>query len=129
MKFDCEEISISDESFGFTLTFSEKKYDPIAESTKTIKELMHSSNEYLMIQKTYAEDEFETEYFYFETNDPDKSGQLNTFTINLSRHQFLMNHDNELYEINIKPKGKEFEKIKEALKVLTADKGELIIHD
>lgn len=129
MKFDCKEISISDENFGFTLTFSEEKYDPITESKKTIKELMHSSNEYLMIQKTYAEDEFETDYLYFETNDPNKSGQLNTCTINLSRHQFLMTHDNELFEINIKPKRKEFERIKEALKVLTSDKGELILHD
>ena len=56
-------------------------------------------------------------------------GSGSTFTIKLSRHQFLMKHDNELNEINIKTKGKEFERIKEALKVLTADKGELIIHE
>ena len=42
MKFLSKEIAISDEELGFTLTFYERKSDPIAESKMTIKQLKNS---------------------------------------------------------------------------------------
>lgn len=129
MKFLSKEIAISDEELGFTLTFYERKSDPIAESKMTIKQLMDLKGEYLLIQKTYAEDDFETDYFYFETNDPEKSGQLNFYTIDLYKNRLLMSFGNELFEINFIIDDQEFEKIQKALKTLTHNKGNLIIHD
>jgi hypothetical protein len=129
MKFDCKEISIDDEEFGCTLTLSEKEDDTIAQMNMTIDELMNSLGQYLMLQRTYPEDEFESDYYYIETSDPDKSGELINFTIDLYRSQFLMTYDNELFEININPNNREFEDLKKALNKITNKRGQLIIHD
>jgi len=43
MKFDCKEITISDEEFGCTLTFSEKEGTNVSEIGMTIDEIMTSS--------------------------------------------------------------------------------------
>ena len=115
MKFNCKEISINDEAFGCTLTFSEKIEDGKAQAKMTIEELMNSMGQYVMLQRTYAEDEFEKDYYYIETNDPDKCGDLKNFKITLSRTKFLMTYDNELFEITINVDNQQFENLKKAI--------------
>ena len=129
MKFDCNELSISDDQLGLTITLSEMKDDPVAEMSMTDKELMNLPGEYLLIQKTYAEDEFEKDFYSVETSDPEKSGELTSFTINLYRHQFLIAWDDELFEIKMNIDNREFEALKAALKKLTISSGHLVIHD
>ena len=115
VKFNCKEISINDEAFGCTLTFSEKIEDGKAQAKMTIEELMNSMGQYVMLQRTYAEDEFEKDYYYIETNDPDKCGDLKNFKITLSRTKFLMTYDNELFEITINVDNQQFENLKKAI--------------
>jgi hypothetical protein len=129
MKFNCKEISISYEEFGCTLTLSEKEDEGIAQMNMTIEELMNSSGQYLLLQRTYPEDEFESDYYYIETSKSDKSGELKDFSIDLYRTQFLMTYDNELFEISINPHNHEFENLKKILEKLTNNKGQFIIHD
>ena len=129
MKFDCKEISISDEEFGCTLTLSEKEGANVAEIGMTIDQIMTSSGHYILLQRTYPEDEFESDYYYFETSIPGKSGELKDFSFNLYRTQFLMAYDNEIIEIGINISEEEFESLKKILRKLTNEKGQLIIHD
>src|SRR6266487_6167807 len=129
MKFNCKEISISDEEFGCTLTLSEKEDNGASEIGMTIDEIIASNGQYLLLQRTYPEDEFESDYYYIETSDPDKSGELKDFSIHLYRTQFLMSYDNETFEITINANNQEFESLKKILGKLTNNKGQLIFHD
>ena len=129
MKFVCKEISISDEEFGCTLTLSETEDDGIAQMNMTTVELMNSSGQYLMLQRTYPEDEFEKDYYYMETADPDKSGVLKEFSISLFRTQFVMTFDKEIFEININIDDQKFENLKHIINKITNKKGQLNIHD
>jgi hypothetical protein len=129
MKFNSKEISISDEEFGCTLTLSEKEDDSIVQMNMTIKEVMDSLGQYVLLQRTYPEDDFESDYYYIEASDPGKSGELINFSVDLYRRQFLMTYKNELFEIGINPNDQEFGDLKKALEKIINNEGQLIIHD
>ena len=127
MNFVCKEISISDEEFGFTVTFSEKEEDNDFEIQKTIDEIMDSIGQYVMLQRTYGEDEFEEDYYYFETSDFEKSGELDDFEINLTENNFILIIENDKYEIQIHPDRQIFDDLKSVLSKITESKGKLNI--
>lgn len=129
MKFDCKEISMSDEAFGCTLTLSEEKDDAAEQMEMSIEQIMNSSGQYLLLQRTYSEDDFEKDFYYFETSDLDKSGELKNFKIELNKNKFLMRRENDLFEINIQPNDEEYNNLKEILAKLTKDIGQLMIFD
>ena len=125
MKFNCKEISISDEEFGCTLTLSENKDDGISEMEMTTEEIFNSIGRYVMLQRTYPEDRFEEDYYYFESSDFDKSGELNDFEINLSRKVFQMTLENEIIEIQIGVDDSVFENLKQIIKKISNGKGKI----
>lgn len=127
MNFKCEKISINDEEFGCTITFSENQKSNDFKKQKTVKEIMESSEKYIMLQRTYGEDDFEEDYYYFETSDFEKSGELVDFEIILSENKFLMTTGEEKYEIQIQPDRQTFEKLKNALSKISYKKGKLNI--
>jgi hypothetical protein len=129
MKFDCKELSISDIEFGCTITFSEKaqNYEPTNELT--FDEIINSSGQYIMLQRTYGEDEFEDDYCYFETNDFDKSCELEDFKIELFREQFILTIDKGIFRTEIHVDELEFENLKQVLTKIVNGKGKLIIMD
>ena len=129
MKFDCKEISISDDVFGCTLTLSEVKDNAAEQIGMSIKQLMSSSGKYLLLQRTYPEDDFENDYYYFETSEFDKAGELKNFQIELNKKIFLFKIDDDLFEINIKYNRKEYNNLKKILVKLVNDKGQLLITD
>ena len=102
MKFDCREISISDEAFGCTLILSEKNDNAAEQMKMSIDQITNSSGQYLLLQRTYPEDDYENDYYYFETNDFDKSGELKSFKIELNKNRFLMQKENDFFEIILK---------------------------
>jgi hypothetical protein len=125
MKFNCKEISISDEEFGCTLTLSENKDDGISELEMTTEEIFNSIGRYVMLQRTYPEDRFEEDYYYFESSDFDKSGELNDFEINLSRKVFQMTLGNEIIEIQIGVDDSVYENLKQIIKKISNGKGKI----
>ena len=127
MNFVCEKISISDEEFGCTVTFSEKEENNDFENQKTVDEIMDSIGQYIMLQRTYGEDEFEEDYYYFETSDFEKSGELNNFEINLTENNFILTIENDKYEIQIHPDRQIFDDLKSVLSKITESKGKLNI--
>ena len=127
MKFNCKEISISDEEFGCTVTLSENDEKYGHEKEQTVEEIMNSLGQYIMLQRTYAEDEFEEDFYYFETSDFDKSGELNDFKITLTETEFILTFENEKYEIQITPDRRVYEELKKALIKVTEQIGKLFI--
>ena len=102
MKFNCKEISVNDEELGCTVSFYDRKQDGEVQADMSIAEIIKSMGKYVMLQRTYPEDAFETDYRYIETSNPDITGELNNFMIKLSRTKFSMNYSNEQIEIALK---------------------------
>ena len=116
MRFDCKKISINDDELGCSLTLSENKDDGISQMEMTTEEILNSIGQYIMLQRTYPEDQFEEDYFYFESSDFDKSCELNDFVINLSRKVFQLTFEDINIEIKICVDDHIFEKLKQILK-------------
>ena len=129
MKINCIEISINDEEHGCQVTFSEKK--DLGEDTEnmTVQEIIDSIGRYLLIQRSYPEDEFESDYIYFETHDEKCAGELIDYKMVLSKERFELNLLNEKIEVLIKPTKKEFSELKKILPILTNNSGKIIIVD
>ncbi|WP_153800395.1 hypothetical protein [Foetidibacter luteolus] len=127
MKFECRKISVIDEEFGCTVTLSENedKWSSVLDINAV--SVMASVEQYLLLQRTFSEDEFESDYYYIETNDPEISGELTVFSIYLYRKYLSMTYENELIEISLNVNDREFESLKQGLKKLTGGIGHLII--
>ena len=128
-KFECKELSISDLEFGCEITFSEKPDTCESSNELSVAEILASSGQYIMLQRTYAEDEFEADYYYFESSDFDKSCELEDFKIELTRLQFLLTIGKEVFETQINVEEIEFENLKLVLTKIINGKGNLIIRD
>ena len=134
MKFYCQDISINDEEFGCSISLSENRDEYNEENAdKILKmspgEVAKSIGQYISIQRSYPEDEFEKDYYYFETSEDTGSGELENFKIELYQTRFLMYKDNDIHDIHFKPSKDEFASLKKTLKKIVNDRGELIIHD
>jgi hypothetical protein len=129
MKLECKEISISDDEFGCTIEFCQEKEEYDIADKKSVQEIVASVKPYILLQRTYGEDEFEEDYYYFETVDFDKAGELKDFTIEVYRKQILINCNNEIYEIAINSNNIEFENLKSALGRIANKKGQLQIYE
>ncbi len=128
MRFDCKEILISDEEFGCSITFSEKE-NGIAKENLTVEELLHYTGQYVMLMRKYSEDASEDDFLYIETPDPNKSGELQNFLMNLYPGKLSISYDKDLIEIGLSMHEHKFEEIKHAIKKITLKKGQLNIHD
>ncbi len=128
MRFECKEISISNEEFGCSITFSEKE-NGIAKEDLTIDELLHSSGQYLMLMRKYSEVELEEDFLYIETNDPNKSEEIQNFLMNICHTKFSISYDKDLIEIGLNMNEKKFDEVKQIIKKITHKKGQLNIHD
>lgn len=89
---------------------------------------MNATDQYLLLQKTYGEDEFEEDYYYIESRDSKNTGELQDFEIFLTETEFIMTCDNKKYVIQINPNRKIFEELKKVLLKITEHKGKLKIH-
>lgn len=127
MKFNCKQVIIEHDEFGCTVTFYEKKDQ--YEDGVSIDKIMASQGQYILLQRTYGEDDFEDDYYYVEMSDFDKSGDLRHFNIDLYRNCFMMNYKNETIEININISDRKFEKLKTALNKIVNKNSQIKIHE
>ena len=127
MKFDCKEISINDEELGCQVNFSENKNLGAKSENMTTEEILNSIGSYLLLQRSYPEEYFENDNYYYETHDENLCGDLEDFEIVLSRHYFELKLPIGHIEISITPTEKEFIELKKILPILTNKKGKLII--
>lgn len=70
MGFDCKKLKITEyPGIGWTIEFSdsmEKDSDIMA-----VEELFHPTSRYLIIERSYPEDEYESEWYTIETSESD----------------------------------------------------------
>lgn len=129
MKLNCIEIRINDNEFGCQVTFSEKK-DLGAESERmSVDEIIETIGRYLLLQRSYSEDDFDNDYIYYETQDENFAGKLTDYEMVLSKNRFEIKLKNGEIEILINPTEKEYSKLKKMLPILTNNSEKLIIND
>lgn len=119
MKFVCKEISINDDEFSCTVTLSEYEENNNFEFNMTVDEIMDPIGQYILLERSYGEDEFDEDYYYFESSDFEKSGDLDDFEIILTENQFVLIKGIEKYEIQIHPSNQIFDDLKNALLKIT----------
>lgn len=129
MKLDCKEISINNGEFGCEVTFSENEKLGSKIENMLYKEIIDSIGRYLLLQRTYPEDDFDRDNYYFETQDENLCGDLENFEIVLSRHCFELKFDSEIIEISINPSNKEFSDLMHILPILINEQGNLTIKE
>ena len=82
-----------------------------------------------MLMRKYSEDELEDDFLYIETIDPNKSGEMQNFLMNIYPDKFSISYDKDLIEIGLTMDEQKMEEIKNIIKKLTYKKGQLNIHD
>lgn len=127
MDFIAKEISISDEGFGITISISQNKDEFNPNIDLSFEAIVNSMGKYILLQKTYAEDESDTDYYYFESHDRDKRGELEDFEILLTDSEFMIKAPNFKYKIGIKADSNLFNDLKQALQYFTKYKGKLTV--
>ena len=129
MKLDCKEISINDGELGCEVTFSENEELGSKIENMSFKEIIDSIGRYLLLKRTYPEDDFDRDSYYFETHDENLCGELEDFEIVLSRQSFVLKFDSEIVEISINPSDKEFADLMHVLPIIINKRGVLIIKE
>ncbi len=129
MKFNSKTISISDEEFGCALTFSENRNISAVDPNITLDELVQLLGQYFILSRTYGAKDadgrpIEPDSLYMETPDPQKSGELDNFVINLSRTHFSISGNNGSVEITMEADDLKFAEIKKILHKISDQKGQ-----
>ncbi len=128
MKLNCSEISINDDDLGCQITFSEDRDLGKETENMSVKEILDSTGRYLLLQRSYPENKYGSNY-YFETHNESLCGALINYEMTLSRTYFEFKIQNEKIAISINPTEKEFGELKKILQRLTNKKGKLTIND
>ena len=116
MNFQCEELTISDEEFGCTITFSDSK--SADDQFKTVEEIMNSEEKYLLIQRTYPEDDYDVDNYHIETSETDidlLSDDIE-MTVAMDTKRFKIEFPGAQLEIGLNLTNKELENLGEILK-------------
>jgi len=119
MKFVCKEIAIIDSDFGCEVTLSDRADQDDIQAGQTVEEIVNSLGQYILLQRTYSEDEFDSEYVYFETSDFEKSGELLEFELVLSRTKFMLTVNHTLYDIGIDIDNQKYDELRTTLSKIT----------
>ena len=129
MKIECKRLSISEEELGLQIVFysNEKEEDPESLDYSNITEVVNSIGPYLMIQRSYPEDEFEKDYYYIELTDFDESGDLKEFVFTLTGKKLKIKWEKNSVEIELNIDEKEIEDLIEALNIFTQIDGKFNI--
>jgi len=116
MNFQCEELSISDEEFGCTITFSDSKTSE--DQFMTAEEIMNSEEKYLLIQRTYPEDDDDVDNYHVETSETevDLLSDGTEMTVEIDPERFKIELPGALLEIGLNLTDKELENLEKTLK-------------
>jgi hypothetical protein len=116
MNFQCKELSISDDELGFTVTFSDSKSSD--DQFKSVDELMNSGEKYLLIQRSYPEEEDDLDYYYIETSETDTElSPKDKMIVKLNDTKFEINWSGDRLEIGLNLSEKEQKELRKAFKV------------
>src|SRR5690554_5230844 len=122
MNFQCKELIIEDEVFGCTITFSDTN---ISENQfKTVEEIMNSDEKYLLIQRTYPEDDYDIDNYHIETseNDIELLSDDIKMTVAIDQEIFKIYYPGAHLEIKMNLNDKELKNLKRVLETRFKDR-------
>ena len=122
MNFQCKELIIEDEEFGCTITFSDTN---ISENQfKTVEEIMTSDEKYLLIQRTYPEDDYDIDNYHIETseNDIELLSDDIKMTVAIDQEIFKIYYPGAHLEIKMNLNDKELKNLKRVLETRFKDR-------
>ncbi|MCF8302473.1 MAG: hypothetical protein K9I94_04285 [Bacteroidales bacterium] len=68
IEFECKELSINDDpNFGCTIEFNDTL--ETHDENRTIEELLHPAGKYLLIQRSYQEEEYDMDWYTIESSE------------------------------------------------------------
>lgn len=115
MDFNCKELIIEDGELGCTITLTDT--DISEDDFKSVEEIMSSDEKYLLIQRTYPEDDDDVDNYYIETSENDVhllSDDIE-MTVTIDREKFIIDYPGAHLEIKLNLNDKELENLKEVL--------------
>jgi hypothetical protein len=116
MNFQCEELTILDGEFGFTITLSDSKSSD--DQLKTVEEIMNSGEKYLLIQRSYPEEEDHLNYYYIETSETDTElSPRDKMIVRLSQNKFEIDWSGDHLEIGLNLSDKKLKELRNAFEV------------
>lgn len=114
MYFQCKELWISDEEFGCTITFSDSKTSE--DRSKNAEEIWNSNEKYLLIQRTYPEDDFEPDYYHLESSEFETGPDSNDIvTVRMDPKRFRISWKGVILVIGLDLTKKEIKNLKNVL--------------
>jgi hypothetical protein len=114
MNFHCEELTIEDKQFGCTITFSDSNTSE--DQFKSVEEIINSEEKYLLIQRNYPEDDFESDFYHIESSEIE--GDLNSdekITVKMDQEKFEIAWPGAHLEIGLNLTDKEMKELEEIL--------------
>ena len=117
INFQCEELTLSDQELGCTVIFS----DSISadDQFKTIEEIMNSEEKYLLIQRTYPEEEYDPDFYYIESSETDTElSPKNKMIVSLSQEKFEIDWSGDHLEIGLNLTEQKLKDLMEILEVV-----------
>lgn len=125
INFKCEELLIEDEELGCTITFSDTKISE--DKFKTVEKIMNSEEKYLLIQRTYPEDEYDSDNYYLESSEIDTefdSGSI--MTVTMDQERFDINWPEGHLQIGLDLTKKQIKTLQEILETRFKDRLKII---
>lgn len=122
MNFECKQLKITDDpDFGCTIEFNDTV--EVYRENMTIEELINSVGKYLMIQRSYPEDEFENDWYHIETSEADIDfNQKDSMYVKLNRKEFEFYCSGVTLVIGLTLSDKEYTKLDKILRTRFKDK-------
>ena len=124
MKFKCDKISVDDSELGLTIIFSEKR-----KNSFDYEDTVNADSNYILIQLSYPEDEYEKYYSFIEFNDVKKSGNIDKYKFHLSKNEFIVKSKDEEVKCLFNISDEKFNEIKEVLERIISGKNKLTIKE
>jgi len=130
MKLNCKRIEIQEGEFSCSVTFYEKEQDDTIKLNhkSSLDQFAKSIGPYLSINRTYPEDDFETDYYYIELSDFDKSDEFKDVCIDLYSNKLMINFNNETFEIHFNIDALTYENLIKILEQVTFQNGQVNVH-
>ena len=113
--FQCIELTIQDEELGCTITFSDSR--SADDQFKSMEEIMNSDEKYLLIQRTYPEDDYDADYYYIESSESDEIFNPNEKIIAVLNQKFIeINSAKEQFRIGLNLENRIFKDLERILR-------------
>jgi hypothetical protein len=121
MNFECKELNISeDPEFGCTIEFKDKIED--YSENMSIEELWNPSGKYLLIQRSYPEEEDDIDWYTIETSETEIDfSQKDKMYVKLSPKEFEIYCSGETVVIGLNLSAIEYSKLEKTLRTQFKD--------